>query len=87
VKEPRVEIIPAVPSSEFPVPAIIAGAGDKASEHFLEFFAGAVAALNSKDDVGHLHAGPESAKARGAEQSGRHDQAKTKLYRRCTASF
>jgi hypothetical protein len=65
VKEPGVEIIPAVPSSEFPVPAI--GAGDKASEHFLEFFGGAVAALNNKDNVGHLHAGPESAEASGAK--------------------
>jgi len=33
------------------------------------------------------HAGSQSAEACGAEQSGRHDQAKTKLYRRCTASF
>lgn len=31
-----VEIIPAVLPSEFPVPAIIASAGSKASEHFLE---------------------------------------------------
>ena len=47
----------------------------------------AVAALNSKDDVGHLHAGPESAEASGAKQGGRHDPLETKLYRRCTASF
>jgi len=40
VKEPGVDILPAVPPSEFPVPAMIAAAGDKASEHFLEFFAG-----------------------------------------------
>src|ERR1700686_4233544 len=33
------------------------------------------------------HAGSQSAEACGAEQSGRDDQAKTKLYRRCTASF
>jgi hypothetical protein len=35
---PGVDILPAVPPSEFPVPAMLA-AGDKASEHFLEFFA------------------------------------------------
>jgi hypothetical protein len=48
---------------------------------------GVVEALNGQDDPGHLHAGSQSAEACGAEQSGRHDQAKTKLYRRCTASF
>jgi integrase len=47
----------------------------------------AAEALNSKDDAGYLHAGSESAEARGAQQGGRHDQAKIKLYRRCTASF
>ncbi len=31
---------------------------------------GAVAAFNGKDDVGHLHAGPESAEASGAKQGG-----------------
>jgi hypothetical protein len=36
---PGVDILPAVPPSEFPVPAMLAAAGDKASEHFLEFFA------------------------------------------------
>jgi len=48
VKEPGVEIIPAVPSSEFPVPAIIAAAGDKASEHFLEFFAATIRNKNTR---------------------------------------
>ena len=48
---------------------------------------GAVAALNSKDDVGHLHTGPESAEASGAKQGSRHDPLETKLYRRCTASL
>jgi hypothetical protein len=45
------------------------------------------AAFNSKDDAGHLHAGPESAEASGAEQGGRHDPFETKSYGRCTASF
>ena len=49
--------------------------------------AGAVAALNSKDGARHLHTGSESAEKGGAEQGGRHDQVKTKLYRRYTASF
>jgi hypothetical protein len=48
---------------------------------------GAVAALNGKDDVGHLHPGPESAEASGAKQGNRHYPLATKLYRRCTASF
>jgi hypothetical protein len=38
VSEPGVEIIPSIPASNFPAPAIIAAAGDKTSEHFLEFF-------------------------------------------------
>jgi hypothetical protein len=42
VSEPRTEIIPSIRPSEFPVPAIIAAAGDKASEHFLEFFAATI---------------------------------------------
>lgn len=46
--EPGVEILPAVPSSEFPVPAIIAAAGDKASEHFLEFFAATIRNKNTR---------------------------------------
>jgi hypothetical protein len=48
VKEPGVEIIPAVLPSEFPVPAIIAPAGDKASEHFLEFFAATIRNKNTR---------------------------------------
>jgi len=36
VSEPGVEILPAVPSSEFPVPTISSAAGNKANEHFLE---------------------------------------------------
>jgi site-specific recombinase XerD len=46
VKESGVEIIPAVLPSDFPVPAIIASGGGKASEHFLEFFA---ATIRNKD--------------------------------------
>jgi site-specific recombinase XerD len=48
VSEPGVEIIPAVRSSDFPVPAIIASAGDKASEHFLEFFAATIRNKNTR---------------------------------------
>ena len=44
-------------------------------------------ALNGQDDPGHLHAGSQSAEARGAEQSGRHDQAKIKLYRELLGKF
>src|SRR5215831_4207320 len=33
---------------EFPVPAIIAAAGDKASEHFLEFFAATIRNKNTR---------------------------------------
>src|SRR5580704_15754336 len=43
---------------------------------------GAVAALNSKDDVGHLHPGPESAEASSTKQGCRHDPLETNLYRR-----
>jgi integrase/recombinase XerD len=42
------EIIPAVRTSDFPVPAIIAAAGDKASEHFLEFFAATIRNKNTR---------------------------------------
>src|ERR1700689_2588461 len=35
-------------SSDFPVPAIIASAGDKASEHFLEFFAATIRNKNTR---------------------------------------
>lgn len=48
MNEPRTEIIPALPASEFPVPAIIAAAGDKASEHFLEFFAATIRNKNTR---------------------------------------
>jgi integrase/recombinase XerD len=48
VSAPAVEIIPAIRSSEFPVPAIIAAAGDKASEHFLEFFAATIRNKNTR---------------------------------------
>ena len=48
MKEPGVEIIPAVLPSDFPVPAIIASAGDKASEHFLEFFADTIRNKNTR---------------------------------------
>jgi hypothetical protein len=40
---------------------------------------GAVAALDSKDDVGHLHTDPESAEVSGAKQGSRHDPLETKL--------
>jgi hypothetical protein len=33
---------------DFPVPAIIAAAGDKASEHFLEFFAATIRKKNTR---------------------------------------
>lgn len=46
--EPRTEIIPSIRPSEFPVPAIIAAAGDKASEHFLEFFAATIRNKNTR---------------------------------------
>jgi integrase/recombinase XerD len=48
VSEPRTEIIPSIRPSEFPVPAIIAAAGDKASEHFLEFFAATIRNKNTR---------------------------------------
>jgi integrase/recombinase XerD len=48
VSESGVEIIPAVLPSEFPVPAIIADAGGKASEHFLEFFAATIRNKNTR---------------------------------------
>jgi site-specific recombinase XerD len=48
VNEPGTEIIPALPASDFPVPAIIAAAGDKASEHFLEFFAATIRNPNTR---------------------------------------
>jgi integrase/recombinase XerD len=48
VSESGVEIIPAVLPSEFPVPATIAAAGDKASEHFLEFFAATIRNKNTR---------------------------------------
>jgi hypothetical protein len=48
VKEPGIEIIPAVASSDFPVPAIIAAAADKASEHFLEFFGATIRNKNTR---------------------------------------
>jgi site-specific recombinase XerD len=48
VSEPRTEIIASIRPSEFPVPAIIAAAGDKASEHFLEFFAATIRNKNTR---------------------------------------
>ena len=48
VNEPRSEIIPALPSADFAVPALIAAAGDKASEHFLEFFAATIRNKNTR---------------------------------------
>ena len=48
MSESGVEIIPAVLPSEFPVPAIIADAGGKASEHFLEFFAATIRNKNTR---------------------------------------
>jgi hypothetical protein len=48
VKQPGVEIIPAVRSSDFPVSAIIAAVCDNASEHFLEFFATTIRNKNTR---------------------------------------
>lgn len=48
MSDPGVELLPAVISSDFPVPAIIAAAGDKASEHFLEFFAATIRNKNTR---------------------------------------
>ena len=48
MKKPGQEILTAVLPSEFPVPAIIATAGDKASEHFLEFFAATIRNKNTR---------------------------------------
>lgn len=48
MKKPGQEILTAVLPSEFPVPAIIAAAGDKASEHFLEFFAATIRNKNTR---------------------------------------
>ncbi len=48
MNEPRTEIIRALAASDFPVPAIIAAAGDKASEHFLEFFAATIRKKNMR---------------------------------------
>jgi integrase/recombinase XerD len=48
VSESGVEILPAVLPSDFPVPAIIAAAGDKTSEHFLEFFAATIRDKNTR---------------------------------------
>jgi site-specific recombinase XerD len=44
----RVEILPALPVSNFPVPLIIAAAGAQASEHFLEFFAATIRNKNTR---------------------------------------
>lgn len=42
------EVLPALPASTLPVPALIAAAGDKASEHFLEFFAATIRNKNTR---------------------------------------
>jgi site-specific recombinase XerD len=42
------EMLPALPASALPVPALIAAAGDKASEHFLEFFAATIRNKNTR---------------------------------------
>lgn len=42
------KILPALPASALPVPALIAAAGDKASEHFLEFFAATIRNKNTR---------------------------------------
>jgi integrase/recombinase XerD len=57
VKEPGVEILPTVRSSEFTVPAIIADAGDKASEHILEFFEATIRNKNTR--TAYVHAAAE----------------------------
>ena len=45
------------------------------------------AAFHSKNDPGHVHPSTESSQKGCSEQGGKHDQAKGKLYRRCTADF
>jgi hypothetical protein len=42
------EILPALPDSPLPVPAVIACAGARASEHFLEFFAATIRNKNTR---------------------------------------
>ena len=42
------EILPALPASALPVPAMIADAGAQASEHFLEFFAANIRNKNTR---------------------------------------
>jgi integrase/recombinase XerD len=42
------EVLPALPASALPVPALIAAAGNKASEHFLEFFAVTIRNKNTR---------------------------------------
>jgi site-specific recombinase XerD len=42
------EVLPALPDSTLPVPRLIAAAGDKASEHFLEFFAATIRNKNTR---------------------------------------
>ena len=48
MNEPGVENLPSVLTLKFPVPALIAAAGDKASEHFLEFFAATIRNANTR---------------------------------------
>jgi hypothetical protein len=42
------EFLPALPDSPLPVPALIAAAGHKASEYFLEFFAATIRNKNTR---------------------------------------
>ncbi len=46
--ETGVELLPAIPTSRLPVPGFIAAAGDEASEHFLDFFAGNIRNPNTR---------------------------------------
>lgn len=48
MKETGVELLPVITISPLPVPAVIAAAGDEASEHFLEFFAANIRNRNTR---------------------------------------
>jgi hypothetical protein len=48
MKESGVELLPVISTSSLPVPAVIAAAGDEASEHFLDFFAANIPNRNTR---------------------------------------
>lgn len=47
-EQTSIEILPVLPASNLRVPTIIAAAGDRASEHFLEFFAANIRNRNTR---------------------------------------